>query len=284
MYYILAPQVENDNEDAILEGYSQYLKRIDCNFKEGLSLPSDDIEIPILFNIGEYTLRGTMTDHLSIDDIPSPIFSLKTQELFASLAISNIEYYQLKLIDEFPETDKPPVDKNKKQEKKVIEYNNYFIANVVGLVDCVDHEQSVVEYYYPPELKQQLKEDAGTVDPAMSKEVLDNPNEIDFITKLVLDETKIDPALKVFRLLDQPDLLVFHESVVEAIKKGNLSGFVFVPVAEYTDAIPDEVEEEKEEKQISVVAPPAVPVTEVAAAETPKKETKNKSGFRFLID
>jgi hypothetical protein len=282
MYYILISKVKNDDEDAILEGESRYLNRIECNFQQGLSLPVADITTPIKFKISEFSLRGVMTDHLSIDDITGPIFSLKTQELFASLAISNIEYYQLKLIDEFPDVDKPPVEKNKKEEKKVIEYTNYFIANVVGLVDCVDHEQSIAEYYYSPELKQQMKEDAASKDYATDKNAPDNPNEIDFITKLVLDETKIDPALKVFRLLDQPDLLVFHESVVEAIKKENLSGFVFVPVAEYTDAIPDEVEEEKEEKQISVA--PAAPVTETPVTEAPKKETKNKSGFRFLID
>jgi hypothetical protein len=273
MYYILTSGTENDNEDAILEGESIYLDRIECYFNEGLPLPFDDIDVPIIFRIDEFALRGTITDHLSIDDIPGPIFSLKTQELLKSLAVDNIEYYQLKLIDEFPEDDTTLNKKNVKEEKKVIEYNNYFIANVIGLVDCIDHEKSIAEYYYPQELKQQIKEDALASDPDKNKDASDdNPNEIDFITKLVLDETKIDPALKIFRLMDQPDLLVFHESVVEAIKKENLSGFVFVPVSEYTDAIPDEPEEKEQE-------PVASPV-----AEPPKKETKSKSGFGFLVD
>jgi hypothetical protein len=280
MYYILNQQIENDDKDAILEGVFVDLENEDYSFSNGQSLVKKRIELPIVFKINQYTLRGSMTDHLSIDDIPGPIFSLKTQGLFQSSAIDNIEYYQLKLIDEFPEDNKPS-EKNKKEEKKVIEYDNYFIANVVELVDCVDHEKSIVEYYYPPELKQQLKEDAASRDVATDKSAPDNPNEIDFITKLVLDDTKIDPSLKIFRLLDQPDLLVFHESIVEAIKKENLSGFVFVPVAAYTDAISDEPEEE-EEQQPAVA--PAATVAEVTVVEAPKQETKSKSGFRFLID
>ncbi len=82
MHYILTTQTENNDEDAILEGESLYLDRIECSFEEGLPLPSEDIDVPIYFNLNEYTLRGTMTDHLSIDDIPGPLFSLKSKALF----------------------------------------------------------------------------------------------------------------------------------------------------------------------------------------------------------
>ena len=58
-------------------------------------MPLEDIELPILFNIDEFALRGTMTDHLSIDDIEGPVFSLKTKELFKTLAIA---IHQSKLI------------------------------------------------------------------------------------------------------------------------------------------------------------------------------------------
>ena len=116
----------------------------------------------------------------------------------------------------------------------------------------------------------------------------ENPNDIDFITKLVLDESKIDPALKVFRLKDQPNLLVFHEDIVKAIRKEKLSGFVFVPVSEYTDAIPDDdadTEEKKDEKEKSANAN-IISEQKPLSAESPQQEEneKKKSRFDFFSD
>jgi len=79
-------------------------------------------------------------------------------------------------------------------------------------------------------------------------------NTIDFIRHLVFDDSKIPEDIKIFRLKDCPRILVFKEEVVEAIKKAGLTGFVFTPLEEYTDEIPDndddddELEEEMEEK------------------------------------
>lgn len=246
MYYILTNQAENDEYDAILEGESIYLDRIDCSFQEGLPLPMEDIDTPIPFKLNEYTLRGTMTDRLSLDDIPGPVCSLRAKFLFEKIGITNVEYYQLSIQDEFVK-DK---EGDKSKSEQTVAYTNYFIANVVGLVDCVDHEKSEIEYFLPPELRNR-KEDATTtgIEKINDPFAGDNPNEIDFITKLVFDESKIDPAIKIFRLLDQPNLLVFHESVVGHIRKAGLSGFVFVPVSEYTDAIADEEEDEEQEKK-----------------------------------
>jgi hypothetical protein len=271
MYYILNGNVENDDKDAILEGIFTDIENEDYSFCTGRSLAKNHIETPIIFHISEYALRGTMTDHLSVDDINGPIFSLKTKEFFKTLAIASIEYYQLTLLDEFSESHEIENQKEKNKEekhKKVIEYTNYFIANVVSLVDCVDHENSILEYFFPPESRNKTQETTIANHAANDPFANDNPNDIDFITKLVLDESKIDPALKVFRLFDQPNILIFHESLVELIQKEGLSGFVFIPVEKYTEAIPDEEEsnEEEEEKQ-----------------EDPVQQKKRKS-FSFYLD
>lgn len=284
MYYILTTFLENDNEDAILEGVSIYLDRIDCSFRSGLPLPSDDIDTPIIFKLYQYTLRGAMTDHLNINSIPGPVFSLNTKAQLEQKGIKNIEYYLLKLIDEFPEGKKPNNSPNDKP--KPIEYNNYYIANVIGLVDCVDHEKSVVEYFYPPELRNQPEE--SEEEKKNNPFADENPNDIDFITKLVLDESKINPALKVFRLKDQPNLLVFHEDIVKAIRKEKLSGFVFVPASEYTDAIPDDdadIEAKKDEKEKSANAN-IISEQKPLSAESPQQEEneKKKSRFNFFSD
>jgi len=250
VYYVLTNKVEDDDGDAIFEGFSRYLNRINCSFKEGLSLSFDDVETPILFEVHEFSLRGNVTDYLSIDNIPGPVFSASVKALFERLEICNIQYFQITLLDEFVgvQTGTP---KKPKIEFRTVEYTDYFIANVVGLVDCVDHKKSIVEYFYPPELRNRAKEQyPNNDDEIINPFADDNPDDVDFITKLVLDENKIDPGLKIFRLKDQPDLLLFHDSLVELIRKEKLSGFVFVPVSEYTDAISDDDKQTKDEKAI----------------------------------
>jgi len=265
--------------DAILDGESDYLIRIDTLFNEGLSLPSDDIDTPISFTFDEYTIRGNMTDHLNVNSIPGPVVSLKTKTLFEKLNVNNIEYYQLKLRDEFPNGDKEYLIKPKPQI-----YNNYFIANVAGLVDCVYHERSVLEYFYPPELRNPDEEALTNFSNENNPFANENPNDIDLVTKLVLDETKIDPSLKVFRLFDKPDLLIFHESIVNAIRKDKLSGFVFVPVEEYTDVIKDE--EAKENKEpVAVKALTDAEQKEMSKIPEQKEHpSPPKRKFNFFVD
>jgi hypothetical protein len=275
MYYILTSAVENDREDAILEGNSIYLDRIECSFQEGILLPSEDIETPILFTIDEFTLRGIMTDHLNINDIPGPVFSLRVKSLLEKMGLKNLQYFQLTLRDEFPNGEKGNERDDKRKE--IIEYKNFFITNVLGLVDCVDHKKSVLDYFLPPEFRNKEKEPGDEINNPFANE---NPNDIDLVTKLVFDESKIDPSFKVFRLKDKPHILVFHESIVEQIRKEKLSGFVFVPVEKYSELIADdpenkgqEQEEKKGEKQ-ELKQPEPEP-------NQPPKEIK-KSRFTFL--
>jgi hypothetical protein len=247
MYFILTTEVENDKEDAILSGDSIYLKRIECSFRNGVSLPFEDIMTPILFKIEEYALRGVMTDHLNLNDIKGPIFSIKVKTLLEKAKVKNIQYFQLTLLDEFGEVpEEEQGDSKDEKEKKIIEYRDFFISNVTGLLDCVDHERSVLDYFFPPEIRNKEKEEGDDTNNPFADE---NLNHIDSIIKLVLDENKIDPELKVFRLKDQPDLLVFHESVVHLLRNKKLSGFVFVPVSKYTDVIPDDDEPKEPEQQ-----------------------------------
>jgi hypothetical protein len=241
MLFVLIKGVENEKVDAILDGESDYLQRIGTSFCRGVNLPFEDIDTPILFFLYEYTLRGVMKDHLYINSIPGPVFSDDVKEFLQKEGVKNIEYYQLTLIDEFSETEQELKKKGPDAERKIIEYKNYSIANVVGLVDCVDHEKSILEYFYPPEMRNP-PEDMPAMDQDDSNNPFagENPNDIDFITKLVLDESKIDPAMKVFRLYDKPGLLLFHESIVKRLTEEGATGFVFVPVDEYTDLIPDD--------------------------------------------
>lgn len=297
MYYVLLDNVENDEEDAILEGKFGNDELAEFSFNTGLSIRKCKFDIPVRFTFDEFALRGTMTDFLSVDEVRGPVFSATTQDLFHKLGINCIEYFQMILVDEFPESHAEAKDK-----KKVIEYADYFIGNVVGLVDCVDHHKSVLEYFYPEEIRQDEGGHTANDDDANNPFAGENLNEIDFITHLVLDESKIDPSLKIFRLKDKPDLVVFHEDVVNEIRKEKLTGFVFVPVDQYTDAIPDDDEPEQREEENAPEQQPASlpksepkpepqgpPPTELKPITEPRQPLeeageKKKPRSRFFID
>lgn len=239
-YYILTNLIEDDSEDAILDGRCPFLERIPYLFNEGQSLAKEKIPQPIEFLLDINTLRGKMTDHLSIDGIEGVVFSSNVVDLLKKIQMENIEYFSLSIVDNFSNADSVALAKLRGSsiDYKIKKYENYLIANIANKVDCVNHQKSKLEYFYPDEIKEQAKE--------FNTDKTINFNDIDLITSLVLDETKIPTDMKIFRLYDQPNILVFHEDIVKAIKKEGLSGFVFVPLEKYTEVLSDEEEEENQ--------------------------------------
>jgi len=243
MFWVLVNEVENEMEDAILEGQLTSSVNFDFTFNDGMNIPIDYQNATFEIKIDQYALRGRMTDHLSFDEIPFFAFTKKCKDFLVGLQVKNIEYFPLKIIDEFSNIDKVELAKLKDQEIKYehVKYENYYIANVTGLIDCINHKASNVEYYVdPPVITDDMPEEM--------KEALqqEEDKDIDFIRKLVLDESKIPEDIKIFRLKDCPRILVFKEEVVKAIREEGLTGFVFIPLEEYTDEIPDDDEEENE--------------------------------------
>lgn len=251
MFWILVNTVENIKDDAILDGSlsSIYDFKIPFNIGKALSegLTKDTMEIHIEKN----ALRGRMTDHLIFGEIPCSTFSEKTREVFHNFQVSNIQYIPVLIIDKFTNADDVSLAniKGDKLDYNTVNYDGFSIANVLGLVDCVDHEASDLEYYMP---KQDVPDDMPeNMKAALQQEV---DNDIDFIRKLVLDDDKIPQDIKIFRLKDCPRILVFKEEIVNAIKEAKLTGFVFVPLEKYTDEIPDDDTEEETETVAEKVA------------------------------
>ena len=148
-WFVLLNDVENDEDDAILEGESEYLERIDVSFSEGEILPFEDFMLPIDFYLYEYSLRGEMTDHLSLDDIDGVVLSQKAKDIFTQIGVGNVQYFPLKLIDEYSNAEEVYWAnlRDKKADFKTETYKGYFIANFHDLVDCIDHEKSDCEYF-----------------------------------------------------------------------------------------------------------------------------------------
>lgn len=86
-------------------------------------------------------------------------------------------------------------------------YTDYKLANIVGHVDCVNTEQSELKFFDNGDIKR--------------------------IRKLVLDEEKIPPELKIFRLSNRRTLTVVHESIRNAFNSAGITGCVFYEPEDY---------------------------------------------------
>ncbi|MCW8932056.1 MAG: hypothetical protein OQL19_17710 [Gammaproteobacteria bacterium] len=188
MYWILSNELVDEDNDADLSGAFNTNLSNDIYFDEGE-------EVLSIFRT-EYILEhanniGNMTDHLSIDEVPGLVFSGKLQKLLSDLNVANIQYIDLEIID----------------TNSGITYDNYKIANVIGLEDCVDEDSSDLTFF--------------------------DDGEIKFIKKLVLNEEKISPESKIFRLLRDKSLPLVHHEIKEAIENSGITGCVFYKPEDY---------------------------------------------------
>jgi hypothetical protein len=83
----------------------------------------------------------------------------------------------------------------------------YNIVNILGVVDCVDRVASDLEYF-----------DSG---------------DIEFVNKLVLDETKIPSELDIFRLAGRTTMVIVSQVVKDAIIGAGMTGCVFYKPEDY---------------------------------------------------
>jgi len=82
----------------------------------------------------------------------------------------------------------------------------YVLANLLDVAPCVDLERSDFEP------NQVIK------------------GEVDFFRRLVLDEARIPPGRKLFRMQEQPRTILVREDLVGAIRAAGCTGMTFVPV------------------------------------------------------
>ncbi len=111
-----------------------------------------------------------------------PLFSGKLKTLLDQLGVDNIQYYEVEMID---------------QETEGKAGMKYWLANIIGLKDCIDEEESVGEYD-------------------------DYLEEYDWEI-LVIDPQKTD-GLKIFRLSDERMLIIIDETIKNAIESAGLEG------------------------------------------------------------
>ncbi len=182
MYWIFSNELENFDSDADLSGDESYTNHSGIEFDKGESIQGQ--HFPTLrFIMDKDTRRGRMTDHISITGFPGEIFSNKAVELLKALNIKNIEPLDFEIYD--PEQDKT--------------YGDYKVVNIVGLLDCVDLNNSDLKFYKSGNIK--------------------------IIEKLVLDKNKIPEEIKIFRLGKFRFLIVVHDDIKKAFEAAGIRCF-----------------------------------------------------------
>ncbi|NOZ52463.1 MAG: hypothetical protein GXP08_04865 [Gammaproteobacteria bacterium] len=120
------------------------------------------------------------------------IVSKKVKQVLQQEGVDNIEYWPVLIYD----------------QKKRLASSDYCILNVLGTVDCLDHENS--EY------------DRSILDPAR----------IQHFDKVVFHEDKVPEDVKIFRLKDREAMIFIRNDLLDALKKNNLKGFEVLRVGE----------------------------------------------------
>jgi hypothetical protein len=118
--------------------------------------------------------------------------SKKLKELLAKHALADIEYLQFTLLN----------------HKGRVASKDCFIMNVIGTVDCVDKDRTEGE--------------TSSLTPERYTE----------IERLFLDDDKINPDLKIFRITSMPELIIVREDLKEKIEEEQITGVAFVGMGE----------------------------------------------------
>jgi hypothetical protein len=96
-----------------------------------------------------------------------------------------------------------------RNQKGRLETDNYYIMNLLGTVGCVDLEKS--------KFRRSAME----------------PERIFRFYLLVLNEALIPPSTKLFRLKEQPNIIIAREDLVQKILNEGFSGVVFQEMEEH---------------------------------------------------
>ncbi len=188
MYWILMSERSDENELS-LNGLPKIFDKLDLNFDRGELIKKSPpiIEMPYLNKS-----NNLMTDNLVAAPRMGLLINEKLKSIFESLDIGNIQYFRSKLI----ESNTGEVDES------------YCVANVVGLVSCVDQDKSDLDYY--------------------------DDGDIEFIDRLVLNLNTEREYGHIFRIAEYSPLLVVSSQLKLAIESAKITGIKIYKPEEFS--------------------------------------------------
>jgi hypothetical protein len=117
------------------------------------------------------------------------IVSPRTRAVVESIAVQNAEFLPVQV----------------KDHKKKVVAKDYAFLNLIGTVDAIDLSRATCE-----------------IEPI-------DPTRFDQIRKLALDQKRIPPEAKMFRLARRPSVIVVDDDVRKAFEKAQLTGYKLHP-------------------------------------------------------
>ena len=183
MYWMLRKMPTRDN-DARIHGQPETIEKLGLNFGKGLEVPGKFKEIVIT---RKKSHPGNLTDNLLAYGATGFVFNKKIRNILKKLNVNNIDYYKAVLDDEI--TGESTRD--------------YQIANIIGVVKCIDMEKSEFR--------------------------LDVNNRIESIKKLVLDQDELwNTDLPIFRIAEYFPIVLVHNILKEAFEKEGVTGLGYM--------------------------------------------------------
>jgi len=186
MYYLLVTEA-HDEKDARIYGQPEIITGLNIDLGFGIKHQGS---IPLIKIIMKENEQGRMTDNLIAAGTTGLVANSKMRKMFLATGVDNIQYFDA------------VVENSVTGEVS----NDYKIVNIVGVVNCIDYENSRLEYY----------PDGGVM----------------FIDELVLDESKIKDLI-MFRLYDFLPLIVVHKKVKDMFEQNSISGVKFYLPGEF---------------------------------------------------
>jgi hypothetical protein len=162
----------------------------DLRFNDGVRIKG---KLPVIeFKVDPERL-GVFTDYLGT--MLRLTISARFKSVLDRIGVDNVDYYPARIVNEAT------------GEKR----DDYFQANVVGVISCLDEDKTEMEVESYPGFPPMIGE----------------------ISHMVLDESKISGEL-LFRLAEVTEIVIAHEKVKKAAEKAKLTGVVFLPANGYS--------------------------------------------------
>lgn len=159
----------------------------DLVFDKGVRIKG---QLPVFDFIQDKDCQGVLTDYLWTA-LRGLTVSERFKKTLDAAGVDNVDYYPVRVVNEVTGEVR----------------SDYYVANVVGLIDCLDREKSGI-----------------ISDP-------DVPGLITDIERIILKEDKAKGTL-FFRLKNVSGVVIAHPRVKDAVTKAKLTGVKFTPSAE----------------------------------------------------
>lgn len=190
MYYVM--RYDRDLTDAAMSREAPVIPGGgDFEFDNGTRITRT---VPVFEFVLDADGQGRLTD-LLWTTLPITL-SARFKQALDGAGVANVDYFPVRVVNRI--------------SGEV--HGDYFQANILGVVDCLDEKNSRIQYFSPP--------------------LPGRPPSILEIRHMVVDEGRIGGRL-LFRMDRPRSICLAHEKVKEAVERAALTGVVFVPADGY---------------------------------------------------